>query len=125
MKIYIWHSRELDYTKELYEPIRNSHLNKEHEFVLPHEIYANAKDFVTTDIIRVCDLMIAEVSFPATGLGIELWHAHAFGCPILCVSKKGAKISNALHVICDDFIEYSDTSDLMRQISDYISTKNK
>lgn len=40
---------------------------------------------MTKDIIKTCDLMIAEVSLPATGLGIELGWAKAFKVPILCM----------------------------------------
>ena len=72
MKIYIGHSSEFNYQDEIYDPIRGSIFNSLHEIILPHEIYKEAKDFITKDIIKSCDLMIAEVSLPSTGLGIEL-----------------------------------------------------
>jgi hypothetical protein len=68
MKIYICHPKELNYEEELYKPIRDSNLNTKYEFIFPHEVYQDAKDFVSKDIIRTCDLVIAEVSHRATGL---------------------------------------------------------
>ncbi|MBW2985833.1 hypothetical protein KY333_00525 [Candidatus Woesearchaeota archaeon] len=37
MKIYVGHAKKFDFKKELYEPLRKSPLNNEHEIVLPHE----------------------------------------------------------------------------------------
>jgi len=120
MKIYIGHANVLDFKKELYQPIRDSQLNTTHEIILPHEVYENASDFVTRDIIKTCDVMIAEVSFPATGLGIELGWADCAVVPIICIYKKGQKISRSLKVVSDNFIEYTDTDDMISKIGDAI-----
>lgn len=117
MKIYIGHSKELNFREELYLPIRESRLNSEHEIILPHEIYQEANDFVTKDIIKTCDVMIAEVSFPATGLGIELGWADSFECPIICIYRKDSKISGSLRVVCENFVEYTDREDMIEKIS--------
>lgn len=122
MKIYIGHSKELNFKDDLYLPIRESQLNSEHEIILPHEIYQEASDFVTKDIIKTCDVMVAEVSFPATGLGIELGLANAFECPIICIYRKGAKISGSLKVVCKNFIEYTDKEDLIEKLGRALST---
>lgn len=113
MKIYIGHSTELNFKEELYLPIRESQLNSEYEIILPHE----ASDFVTKDTIKTCDVMVADVSFPSTGLGIELGWANSFGCPIICIYRKGSKISGSLKVVCNDFIEYTDKGDLIKKLS--------
>lgn len=117
MKIYIGHSKELNFKDDLYLPIRESQLNSEHEIILPHEIYQEASDFITKNIIKTCDVMIAEVSFPATGLGIELGWANAFECPIICIHRKGSKISGSLKVVCENFIEYTDKEDLIEKLT--------
>lgn len=116
MKIYIGHSKELDYKKELYQPIRESNLNSEHEIILPHEIFEEASDFVTKNIIKECDVMIAEVTFPSTVLGIELGRADSFECPIICIYRKDVKISSSLKVVCNNFIEYTDKKDLIEKV---------
>lgn len=122
MKIYFGHSKELNFKDDLYLPIRKSQLNSEHEMILPHEIYQDASDFVTKDIIKTCDVMIAEVSFPATGLGIELGWANAFECPIICIYRKGSKISGSLKVVCENFIEYTDKEDMLKKLVSTLAT---
>lgn len=123
MKIYIGHSNELNFEKELYQPVRNSNLNRDHEIILPHEIYDNAVDFVTRDIIKKSDLMIAEVSYPSTELGIEIGWADTSKCPIICIYKKNHKISESLKVVTNHFVEYVDVRDLIDKISTIISTR--
>ncbi len=112
----------MNFKDDLYLPIRKSQLNSEYEIILPHEIYQEANDFVTKDIIKTCDLMVAEVSFPATGLGIELGWANAFECPIICIHRKGSKISDSLKVVCENFIEYTDKDDLIEKLGGALST---
>jgi len=111
MKIYIGHSRGSDYQKNLYDPIRNSQFDKQHEIVLPHEESFESRS--SKDFLKTCDLMIAEVSFPATGLGIELGWADCLGCPIICIYKKGSKISNSLKGVTNKFIEYADEREMV------------
>ncbi|MDD4333027.1 MAG: hypothetical protein PHT51_02840 [Patescibacteria group bacterium] len=113
MKIYIGHSKEFDYKNDLYSPIRNSELNSKHEIIFPHE---TDELIISRDIIKTVDLMIAEVSYPATGMGIELGWADSFGRPIICIYKKGSKISKSLKAVCDNFIEYSDEKDLVEKL---------
>lgn len=125
MKIYIGHSRSLDFKNELYKPLRSSILNSTHKIILPHELYKNATDFVTRDIIKTCDLMIAEVSYPATGLGIELGWADAFKCPIICIYRSGNKTSGSLKVVTDKFIEYTDKNEMLEKITNVINTLQK
>jgi len=71
MNIYIAHAKKSEFQKELYEPIRSSSLNNEHTFVLPHEISDQSFDSKAY-FKNEANLLIAEVSNSATGLGIEL-----------------------------------------------------
>lgn len=113
MKIYVGHSTGFDFKEELYKPLRASRLNAEHEIILPHEKYEDAKDIPTKDIIKTSAVMVAEVSYPSTGLGIELGYADCFSVPIICIYKKGAKISSALKTVTNKFIEYSDEAEMI------------
>lgn len=122
MKIYIGHSQEFNFKEELYLPIRESQLNSEHEILLPHEIHQEGNDFITKDIIKTCDVMVAEVSFPATGLGIEIGWANAFERPIICIHRKGSKISSSLKVVCKNFIEYTNKKDWIEKLDSALST---
>jgi hypothetical protein len=118
MKIFVAHSSNYDFRNELYIPIRKSSLNNAHEIILPQE---NGKEVITKDIIKNQDLVIAEVSYPSTGQGIELGWANIFNTPILCVHKEGSKPSNSLGFITDNFKEYSDSEDLIRKIEEFIN----
>jgi hypothetical protein len=120
MRIYISHSREFDFENELYEPIRESHLDSEHDFFLPHE---NNKEVITKDIIKNSDLVVAEVSFPSTGQGIELGWAESFGVPVCCIYKSGTTYTNSLRAITDSIFEYSGIEELLQALEKAIKTK--
>ena len=116
MKIYISHSSKYDYMSKIYNPIKNSNLIRSNTFFLPHE----NKVINTKEIISNSDLVIAEVSLPTTGQGIELGWADYAKIPILCVYEKGTKISSSLKFITNDFIEYEDINDMINKISNFI-----
>ncbi len=117
MKVYISHSGKFDFENELYKPLRESVLNESHTFFFPHE---GQKDLNTKEILKDCDLVIAEVSFPSTGQGIELGWANTMNIPILCISKEeGGKVSNSLKYIASDFIIYFNQKDLISKLLDF------
>jgi hypothetical protein len=118
-KIYFGHSREFDFINELYQPIRNSHLNDKYEIIFPHE--NRDEPFNSKDQMFACDLMIAEVSYPATGLGVELGWADIYDVPIICVYKKGFHPPRSTQVITDKFLEYSDSKELVSGLEEMIS----
>ena len=88
-------------------------------FFLPHE----DKALNTKEIISNSDLVIAEVSLPATGQGIELGWADYAKIPILCIYEKGTKISSSLKFITNNFIEYEDTNDMINKIRNFITER--
>lgn len=118
MTIYVAHLRNYDFQNELYKPLRESPLSSEYDLVLPHE-HAETP-FNSRELIHSgkCDLILAEVSFPSTGQGIELGWADAAGIPIICFYKKDAKIAGSLKVICDTFVEYSDASEMISKLTE-------
>lgn len=117
MKIFVSHSREIDFINDLYNPITNSDLAKEHQFYFPHD---NNKSVNTKDIIRNSDLVLAEVSKPATGQGIELGWAESFGVPIICISREGEKTSGSLKYLTDKFGTYKDVGGIVEVIKSSI-----
>lgn len=119
MKIYISHSSEYDYINKIYNPIKNSSLSKSNTFYLPHEDKNNVID--SKDLIKNSDLVIAEVSLPSTGQGIELGWANYSKTPIVCIYEKGSKISSSLKFITKNFIEYENSNDIIEKISGFIS----
>lgn len=117
MKIYVTHSSDFDFKKELYEPLRSSVLNTEHEIILPHETdeFINSKE-----VINEVDLVLAEVSYPSTGQGIELGWAENAGTKVVCMFRKDHKYSGSLKVVSDIFIGYEDEKDLIEKIKSII-----
>lgn len=109
MKIYIGHASSFDYKEELYKPIQDLKI-KDCEFILPH---LNSKSPTNSqEQIKSIDLMLAEVSHPSTGLGIELAWANAAGKRIVCVHQKGSVVSSAVLEICEEVIEYDGREEL-------------
>jgi len=104
MRIFLSHSTNYDYKKELYYPIIKKFKNTDREFFLPEEHHINTK--LT---IKSCDIFIAEVSHgPSTGMGIEIGWADAFNKPIICFYKEGTKISNSIKYLTQNIFSYND-----------------
>lgn len=123
MKIYISHSKSFNYEKDLYDVLEASDLN--HEFIFPHKdskVSFNSKDLFK---YKGCDLVLAEVSNPATGQGIELGWADVYNIPVVCIYNKGSKVSGSLKVICGNFIEYENGKDLIEKLKINFDKKKK
>lgn len=118
MKIYVAHSTGYNYQEELYKPIRNSILSSKHEIILPHE--NSIENFNSKEYFNTCNLVIAEVSLPSTGMGIELGWANIQGIRIACIYKSEAKPSSSLKAISKDFIEYSSSDELIQKLESII-----
>ncbi|OGY86951.1 MAG: hypothetical protein A2233_00460 [Candidatus Kerfeldbacteria bacterium RIFOXYA2_FULL_38_24] len=122
MKIYIGHSTSFDFQNELYKIIRESDISQQHEIIFPHE--KSDEQFSSKTLFQSgCDLMIAEVSWPSTGLGIELGWADTHHVPVVCIYRKGSKVSGALKVVSQNFFEYENPSDILRVISKYLTER--
>lgn len=119
MVIYVSHKRKSDFEKELYAPIRNSKMFGRHKFIFPHE---DNQNFDSSNIIlnKKIDMIIADVSYPATGQGIELGWAFIKHIPIICIYKSGSDIARSLQSITDKFIEYSDSEDMVSKLLEEI-----
>ena len=111
MKIYVTHSTAFDFKKELYEPIRNSELNKKNQIALPHE--TSTELFNSKEYMKSCNLIIAEVSYPSTGQGIELGWANLYNVPILAFYKSGSKPSGSIKAVTNTILEYKNTEELI------------
>ena len=115
MKIYVSHSKNSDFVKELYTPLIEAKLPI--EFIFPHEEGSDTYDSKLLFERHGCDYILAEVSNPATGQGIELGWADTFKTPIICFYKSGTKPAGSLKVITDKIIEYSDSEDLINKLT--------
>lgn len=123
MIIYVTHASQYDYVNELYLPLRHSEINSLNSVILPHENSQNP--FSSSEFFqnRKCDLVVAEVSYPSTGQGIELGWANAAEIPIVCIFKAGSKLSSSLKTVSRDFIEYESASDLIQKLDQYLGSR--
>lgn len=117
MKICVGHSREFNFEEYLYKPLLELGEELDIEFVLPHEgnTYNNSRE--TT---RECDVMVAEISYPSTGMGIEIGWVNDLGKPIICLIKKGFNISDSIRTVTDKFVEYGDESELKVGLKNFL-----
>ena len=117
MKIFISHSRVYDFNSELYIPLKNSVLSSEHTFIYPHE---DVKQISSKKMIEDCDLLLAEVSFPSTGMGIELGWADMLEKRIIAIHKDDTHPSPSLQEVTKMFISYTDPQDMIEKLGGYL-----
>lgn len=119
MKIYVSHSTNFDFKKELYTPLKK--IISPSLLILPHE--KNHKPTFTKDIFaqKKCSFILAEVSYPSTGQGIELGWASLVDIPIVCIYKKTAAISSSLQLITSRYIPYKHISDIHDEVLQIIN----
>ena len=110
MKLYLAHSSGYDYVTELYEPLKAG-LSTSYEIFFPHDTHKAGVN--SKEIIPTCDVVIAEVSYPSTGQGIELGWADLNNVPIICFFRTGASASSALRFICSTIVEYETAEDMV------------
>lgn len=112
MKIYVAHSKDIDYMNDLYIPLRSYENLKNYEIILPHEHSASSSN--TREFYKTIDLFIAEVSKKGTGLGIELGWVYDDNIPIYCIYKSGQKIAGSLKSVTNKFYEYATPEELLK-----------
>lgn len=117
MKVYLSHASNYDYRAELYEPLRQA-LAQDYSIYFPHDP-GNVGE-KSKEALMHCDIVLAEVSRPSTGQGIELGWAEMSEVPIVCFYLAGSQISSALRFSSDVFIEYDSQDDMVEKLSSYL-----
>jgi hypothetical protein len=118
MKIYLVHSTKYNFKDELYQPLIDSPLYQQHQIILPHitDHWLHSKE-----IIKSSDLVIAEVSFPAIGLGIELGWAEYAKVKVICIYQADKQLSKSLSAVFNSFVPYSNSAELITKLQDAIN----
>lgn len=106
--------------KTLYDLIRSSELVNNHNWFFPYENGQTPRN--SKEIIEQSDLIIAEVSHPSIGMGIELGWANDQGKKIWCFYQKKIQPSRSLKYVAEKVIEYTDSVDLIVQIKQVLAT---
>lgn len=117
MKIFVSHSTTFNYQEELYKPLRESELNTKHEIVFPYE---NGQEIAIKDVIRECDLVVAEVSSPSFEQGVELGWANGAYISIVCFYKPGTQVSSSLKYVTDTVLEYNSMDAMITKITETV-----
>ncbi len=112
MNIQFGHPRLWDYINEFYEPLSKAF--PEHNFLLPHVEWVQSPNSRVT--LKEQDIFLCEVSFPATGLWIEIWFASIYWVRIICIYKRWAEISKSFKYLTDDIIEYANKEDMIEKL---------
>ena len=69
-----------------------------------------------------CDLLIAEVSKKAIGVGVEVGYAVGKGKPIIYLKRKQASYSTTVGGSADHFIEYENSVELALKLKETLTT---
>lgn len=117
-KIYVAHSKKMNYKEELYKVIRDSKELEKYIILLPHEF--DDKSSNTRDFYKTLDLFIADVTFAGTGLGIELGWVYDDNIPIYYIYKEGSKLSGSIRCVSDKFYAYNDSDSLVEVLLEII-----
>lgn len=116
MQIYVAHSTAFDFQKELYAPLLKMQNELKCSFLLPYlnsdQPFSSLEMFQKQEI----DLIVAEVSFASTGMGIELGWASSCGIKIICIYQMGKKHSNSLKTVSNHFFEYKNLTAEIKNI---------
>lgn len=118
MNIYVSHSSSFDFVHELYQPLKD-HFGAADTLILPHEADTDGMD--ARELIRGADIVLAEVSYPSTGQGIELGWADVAGIRIIAFNKADAKPSGALNFLTADLFEYVNSDDLLERLAERLN----
>lgn len=113
MKIFVAHSSNFDFKTKLYAPLRGSALNTEHEILLPQE---GPIEEITREMINHCDAVVAEVSAPSLGAGIEIGWADAAGVPVIAMYEKDSHPSFSIDNAVSDRFEYESAEDMLAKL---------
>ena len=116
MKIQFWHSRDSNFREELYIPLQENF--PQIEWVFPH--IDDEKPVKSEESLKEVDIFLVEVSYPATGLGIELGFAYMYKKRIICMSRSWVKISGSLKYICTEFVEYDGEKDMVEKLKNIL-----
>lgn len=123
MKIYFGHSKQFDYLNELYYPIEKSAILGNETLLFPHKL--SKENTNSRRFYGEIDLFIAEVTYPATGLGIELGWVFDEEIPVYCFHKKGTKPSSSILCVTNNIYEYTSTRDMITKIEAIVNNINK
>ena len=118
MRIYLSHSKNINY-KNLYKKFEEIFSNN--NFIFPYQ--NNTEPVDSSKFLKEgnCDLLLAEVSVPSTGQGVEIGWANANKIPIIFFYKKGSDVSRSLRFLSNKIIKYDSLENLFIEFKKYLN----
>jgi hypothetical protein len=130
LSIPIIANRNLEIAKIIAETIENEGYEIISKWVLEEDLKINAspKDILKRDIESVLksDMLIAEVSNPSHGVGMEIAIAFLSGKKIIFIKHKDSRLSYMLQGIPNkEIIEYTSKEDIKEKLSEKLKILKK
>ncbi|MBZ0295567.1 MAG: nucleoside 2-deoxyribosyltransferase [Anaerolineae bacterium] len=110
---------ELSAALDMIEHVLKQHDLRPHTFVRCYQFADDqAHEMMQTALrdLEQADMLIAEVTYKAIGVGVEVGYAHALGKPILYLHHADAEYSKTIGGLADVVICYRDLPDLAAQL---------
>ncbi len=117
MNIYVSHSSGYDYATELYKPLKDT-LAHEHTVYFPHDPGNDGSK--SKEILLQSDVLLAEVSYPSTGQGIELGWADDSHMTIIVFYRSDATPSSSIAHIASKSFAYGTTEQMVERLTEAI-----
>ena len=109
-QIYLAHSSNYDFQGGLYKPIKSSHLMSMYEFIFLLDKPDNLPN--TKELVKSYSAVIAEMSYPSTGAGIEIGWADALRIPIIFIHNELYNPPPYLKTMSPHIIKYDKSTEI-------------
>lgn len=127
LKVYVAlpmiHMKDFSFNKKFIKLLEDLGFEVLSKWVIKFE-EENPREVFERDIstIEKCDILIADVTFPSHGVGMEIMYAFIKGKRIIVTAKKGSKISYMiLGMPGVRVIYYNTLSDLEKELRDLLT----
>jgi hypothetical protein len=114
LKIYFSHASDSSFARAISNALKSG---KDFDIIFPHERSSEPCSIRPLLETGAIDLVLAEVSCPSTGQGIELAWADAANISIICVYEHTQKPSSSLAMIRTRVMPYRNTEEVLDLIT--------
>ncbi len=113
-QIYIAPSTKYDFQRELYQPLKDSTLPETYDLFYPHDKTGNPTN--SRELIKNYWAVVAEISYPSTGAGIEIGWADAFEVPLIFIHQEDFEPSSYYYDMTEHVLSYEDSEEMVNKL---------
>ncbi|AJD93485.1 hypothetical protein JMA_41680 (plasmid) [Jeotgalibacillus malaysiensis] len=118
MNIYVGHSKQMNYKEELYPVLKKIGDEMGVRFILPHD--ESLELYPSKEVLPTCDYMLADISLPALGLGIEIGWANMMDIPVFFIHKSDSELSHSVKAVSQNIRQYDSIDDLESVVREWV-----